>query len=122
MDLGYKPETPSAAVTAPAAPEVKTCYPSFSISGEPAKELAKELKLKPGTKTKVRAVVELELTGWHDDQWDNRLCFDVLSLEAKGKAFEDRSPDEQFDQLRREAEDSQQGDDSKPNSTSYGRG
>lgn len=103
MDLGYKPDQPKPMETAAAEPESKVYYPSFSISGEAVDRFCKEHKIKRNDKFK--ATVELELTGWNDNKYEKRLEFEVHTLDVKEKAFEDKSSDEQFDELRNEAQE-----------------
>lgn len=92
---------------APCAPspqkQGEPSYPSFSIADEVMDAFLKEHPVDLGDVVTGR--VKLKVTAMSKEKWGSRVQFDVLDLSGvKERSFDEKSPEDQFDQLKREAE------------------
>ena len=103
MKLGQKPETGSELKATAQVEAPKEYFPGFSLNDKLVDEFLNEHDAKIGEE--FTATVRLKTTRLSMESYGKSIGFDMLELnDISEKKFEDKSGEEQFAQLRGEAE------------------
>jgi hypothetical protein len=90
MDLGIKDKPLDAVPNAVGKRERKVSYPSFDVRDEHADEIRKEQDCEMGSEG--TATIKFRLTGNVQDNYSNRITFDVLTMDIT--SYGDKKKDE----------------------------